>query len=88
MDNFDVLEINFNTVKSDFENHNVDLYVAKIELETIIRKLTKIQTNLFSEKVQKLLLKAKKLLEDVKHEISIQEKEENLRIKMQHDYEF
>jgi len=78
MNNIDVLEINFNNIKNDYKNHNVDLYVAKIELETIIKKLTKIK-NAHNSKIEKLLLNAKKLLEEVEHEIYLQEKEENLR---------
>ena len=93
MENFEVLEINFNTVKNDYINHNVDLYVAKIELETIIRKLTKIhnekiQSDLYNSKVDEILFNATSLLEDVEHEISIQEKEEDLRNKMQEDFTF
>lgn len=75
MNNIEVLEINFNNIKNDYKNHNVDLYVAKIELETIIKKLTKIK-NEHNSKIEKLLLNAKKLLEEVEHDISIQEREE------------
>ena len=85
MNNIDVLEINFDNINNDYKNHNVDLYIAKIELETIIKKLTQF-CNKNNLKIQKLLFNAKKLLEEVEHEIYLQEKEENLRRNMQEEF--
>lgn len=91
MNNIEVLEINFNNIKNDYKNHNVDLYVAKIELETIIKKLTKIknekiQSGSYNSDVVEIIFYAKKLLEEVEHDISIQEREETLRRNMQEEF--
>lgn len=83
MTNIEVLEINYNNVKNDFKNNNVDLYVAKIELESIYAKLNNIindQKNLglLDIKAIDLISATIGLLEEVKHEITTQEKEEFL----------
>ena len=81
MTNLDVLEINFNNIKNDYKNGNVDLFIAKIELESIILKLNKIineQKNFgfVDVKAIDLITAAIGLLDKIKHDIDIQEKEE------------
>ena len=79
MSNLEVLKINFKNICNDFKSHSVDVYVAKIEIESIIKKLIKIQkeqSNVLKSEINEMLINAKKLLEEVNHEISLQAKEE------------
>ena len=83
MSNFEVLKINFKNIENDFRNNNVDVYVAKIELESIITKLMIMhnkqnQFGVVELEIIETLFNAKKLLEEVTHEIATQEKEEFL----------
>ncbi len=84
MSNLKVLEINFNNIKNDFNNHCVELHLAKIELMSIIAKLNKIindQKNIGFVDIRAIDLHyaSTKLLDTVLHEIDLQEKEEVLK---------
>lgn len=77
MNNIEILEINYNTLKTDLENQSVDLFVAKIEAETQIKKLNSIQQSEPNNKnVATLKEKVERLLDIINHELSIQAKEE------------
>ena len=81
MTNIEVLEINYNNIKNDLKNNKVDLYVAKIELESIYSKLNKIINNqkncgFVDVKAIDLIYATIRLLDEVKHEISLQSKQE------------
>lgn len=77
MNNVDVLEIYLNNIESDLNNNKVDLYVAKIELNSIIAKSVKIHNAENSCKVDEILNRAKNLLKSVLHSIEVQQKEEH-----------
>ena len=74
IEDINILEMHINVLKNDFSGQNVDLHVAKIEAETIIKQLSKL--NQEELKVKELLKEIKKLLNNILHEISIQEKEQ------------
>ncbi len=56
IENLEVLKINFNQLKEDYEKDKVDLLVARIEAQTIIRNLLKMKqtTNLSNEDLDKI----------------------------------
>ena len=80
MTNVEILELNYNKIKNDFKNNNVDLYVALVELETISRELIKniVYKKESAENEEQLLHSVHKLYDEVLHEIICREKEKYL----------
>ena len=70
MNEFEILKTNFNMVKNDLKNQNVDLYVAKIELQTIVLKMTNLIKSANSQEMIDFLYTARKLLDEVSYNIT------------------
>ncbi len=45
INHLEILKVNFNQLKEDYEKNKIDLLVARIEAHTIIRNLLKIKQN-------------------------------------------
>ena len=72
IENLKVLQINFNQLKQDYKKDKIDLQVARIETQTIIRNLLKIKQNLSDadqQKIASLLRDANDLLYKIVHDI-------------------
>ena len=71
MNKFEILKINFDMVKKDLQNNSIDLYVAKIELQTIVFKMTDLIKTCENSEMIDFLHNVKKLLDEVNANISI-----------------
>lgn len=74
IENLKVLEINFKQLKSDYEKDKIDLYVARIEAQTIIRNLLVMKhntdiTNETKDKITSLFRNTNDLLYEIIHDI-------------------
>ena len=70
MNEFEILKINYDMVKKDLQNNSIDLYVAKIELQTIVLKMSKIIKKDNSNEKIEFLHTAQKLLDEVNFNIT------------------
>ena len=78
----DLLEIYMKNLTNDLASQSIDLFVAKIEAENIIRKLNKIilQEDSDSSKGIELITKVQKLLTKINHDIQTNEEYTNIEI--------
>ena len=70
MNELQILKNNLEMIKNDLQNQNVDLFVAKMDLQTIVSKAEKLVKDNNSPETVEFLNTARKLLDEVSYNIT------------------
>ncbi len=70
MNELEILKSNLEMVKKDLQNENVDLFVAKMDLQTIVLKAEQLVKDNNKPEMVEFLNTARKLLDEVSYNIT------------------